>query len=277
MIVFVNGRFVPEAEALVSVFDRGFLYGDGLFETIRVRNGIPFRWNRHMDRLKSGAGFLRMTLPLDDVALRQAANELVARNNLGDALLRLALSRGPGPRGYSPREASNPTIVLSLHPLPAPKPAWSLITSSVRLPAADPLARFKTSNRLPQIRARMEADAAGADEALLLLDDSEAVAQGSSSNLFWIEGGSVCTTPLGGIVEGVTRATVIELCHSAGIKLAERSIAMDPLKRSEGVFLTLSSQGIVEAASLDRAAVRVSDITNELRRAYAERLERETG
>ena len=166
MIVFINGRFVPEEEALVPVFDRGFLYGDGLFETIRVRNGVPFQWNRHLGRLKAGAGFLGIPLPMEDDALQKTARELATRNNLPDALLRLTLSRGPGPRGYSPRDATNPTIVLSLHPLPPPKPSWSLITSTVRLPGSDPLARFKTATRLPPIRARMEADAAGADGAL---------------------------------------------------------------------------------------------------------------
>src|ERR1017187_269469 len=168
MLIFLNGQIVPEEQAVVSIFDRGFLYGDGLFETMLVFNGKPFRWAQHLQRLQCGAEFLKIKLPFTNEALRSSVAELVVKNQMPDSLLRLTLSRGVGVRGYSPKGAERPTLVMSLHPAPpinAPKtPGWRLITSSFRLPAGEPLAQFKTCNKLPQVLARAEADAAGADE-----------------------------------------------------------------------------------------------------------------
>src|SRR5579872_7032026 len=116
MIVFLNGQFVPEESAVVSVFDRGFLYGDGLFETIRIFKGKPFRWEQHLERLQRGAEFLKIKLPFSCTALPKFADELINKNQMPDALLRLTLSRGVGIRGYSPKGAEEPTVVMSLHP-----------------------------------------------------------------------------------------------------------------------------------------------------------------
>src|SRR2546427_6776280 len=115
MIVFLNGQFVPQAQAVVSVFDRGFLYGDGLFETIRVFNGKPFRWGQHLERLERGAAFLKIRLPFTADALRAPADELIARNKMPESLLRLSLSRVVGLRGYSPKGAEEPLLVMTLN------------------------------------------------------------------------------------------------------------------------------------------------------------------
>ncbi|HTH46277.1 MAG TPA: aminotransferase class IV, partial [Candidatus Limnocylindria bacterium] len=149
MIVFLNGQFVPEADAKVSVFDRSFLYGDGLFESVRVYAGQAFRWPQHLERLHAGAKFLGIRIPFTDAELTTAATELVARNGLPESNLRLVLSRGVGPRGYSPKGADSPTLVMTLHPAPVVSPEqpmrWELITSSFRIPAGDRLATFKTA------------------------------------------------------------------------------------------------------------------------------------
>src|SRR2546423_14544290 len=131
-LAFVNEKCVPEEQAAVSIFDRGFLYGDGLFATIRVCNGRPFRWRRHMLRLHRGANFLRINIPFPDPKLREYATELIRLNGMPDSILRLTISRGIGRRGYSPKMASTPTIAMSLHPLPAQgngPPIWRLRTS----------------------------------------------------------------------------------------------------------------------------------------------------
>src|SRR5438132_7655603 len=112
-LAFVNGTFVAEEQASVSIFDRGFLYGDGLFATIRVCNGRPFRWRRHLLRMNRGANFLRITLPLPDGKLREYATELIRLNNMPEAILRLTISRGIGSRGYSPKMAATPTVTMS--------------------------------------------------------------------------------------------------------------------------------------------------------------------
>jgi aminodeoxychorismate lyase len=291
MLIFLNGRFVPEGQAVVSVFDRGFLYGDGLFETLRVFNGKPFRWAQHMERLRRGAGFLKIRLPFRPEAWRGFAEELIVRNQMPDALLRLTLSRGVGRRGYSPRGAELPTLVMSLHPTPgaldsdlagsagsesgAPR-RWKLTTGSFRLPAGDPLAAFKTCNKLPQILARAEAEAAGADEALLLNTDGFVV-EAASGNLFWLDGETVCTPPpAGGILPGVTRAVVLELCRAQEVSVREANVGPEELTRQQAVFVSLSSAGIVEAESLNGRLLQHSPLTEKLRRAYAALVRAET-
>src|SRR5215471_4599082 len=216
MTVFVNGRFVSEEQAMVSVFDRGFLYGDGLFETLTVSNGRPFRWQQHWERFESGARFLNISPPFHAEEIYRFVGELIRLNKMPEALLRLTLSRGVGLRGYSPKGAELPSVVMSLHPAPAldpdRMPQWNLITSTIRLPAKEPLAQFKTCNKLPQILARAEADANGTQEALLLNSDGFVV-EATNSNFFWVQGNTVRTSPLiSGILPGVTRAVVCEIC-----------------------------------------------------------------
>ena len=269
MIVFLNGKLVPEEQALVSVFDRSFLYGDGLFETMRVINGKPFRWWDHMERLRKGGDFLGIKIPFGCKSLEKFAAELIAQNKMPDALMRLTVSRGVGPRGYSPKGADKPTLVMTLHPAPTVTSArWKLVTASLRLPAGDALAQFKTANKLAQVLARAEADAAGADEAVLLNTDGHVV-EGASSNLFWIEGKTVCTPPLtDGLLAGVTRAVTIEICKSLSLPLAERAVTPEQLRRADGVFLTLSSIGVAEAIALDGAPLATSPVAADIHRAY---------
>ncbi len=278
MLVFLNGQLVPEERAVVSVFDRGFLYGDGLFETMHIYRGKPFRWEQHFERLQRGAAFLKIKLPHSSEALRRFADELIAKNNMPDALLRVTLSRGVGVRGYSPKGAENPTLVMSLHPAPKNNDEvlhWKLITSSHRLPANEPLAQFKTCNKLAQILARAEADAAGADEALLLNTDGFVV-EGASSNLFWIDGDTVCTPPLAaGILPGVTRGVVLEICEQLSLKTREANITIEELKKADAIFVSLSSLGIVEAASLDNDPCRHSPLSLKISHAYEELVARE--
>jgi aminodeoxychorismate lyase len=293
MIVFLNGRFVPEAQATVSVFDRSFLYGDGLFETMRVANGKPFRWEQHLDRLARGAEFLDIKIPFDHPALAQFAGELIARNHLPEALLRLTLSRGVGPRGYSPRGADQPSLVMTLHPFKAPavnpEPSmgapvqtgglvrWRAHTADCRLPAGEALAQFKTCNKLAQVLARAEAEAADADEALLL-NTAGFLVEGASSNFFWIQEGTVCTPPLAsGVLAGVTRAVVRELCETLGQPFKEAQLTPAELPQVDGAFLSLSSLGLVELAEVDGTPLNRAPILPHLHAAYQTLLREECG
>jgi aminodeoxychorismate lyase len=277
VLIFLNGRFVPEQRAVVSVFDRGFLYGDGVFETLRVSNGKPFRWAPHIERFQRGADFLRIRLPLTPGKLLAVAGKLIAKNKMPDALLRITLSRGVGRRGYSPKGANSPTLVMSLHPVPAAGPAtWRLITSSLRLPVNDPLARFKTANKLTQILARAAADEAGMDDALLL-NTGGRVVEGAAGNLFWVSKDIVFTPPVSaGILPGVTRAVVLEICRKLKIKTRERAPRAKEVFSAQGVFLSLSSRGIVEAVELDGRKLRRAGIVKQIRQAYEELLRAET-
>lgn len=274
MFVFLNGKFVPEQEAVVSVFDRGFLYGDGLFETIRVANGQPFRWPQHMQRLQQGAAFLKIKLPFTAAKLRALADKLIAKNKMPDSFLRLALSRGVGMPGYSPKNANKSTLVMSLRPAPIinrKTPAqWNLITSSFHLPSNEPLARFKTANKLSQVLARAEADSVHANEALLLNTDGFVI-EGTSSNLFWIKRGTIYTPPLvAGILPGVTRSVVLEIAAKLKIPIREKNIRLKELAQTDGIFLSLSSLGIVEAKSLDQKRLKKSPLTAQIARSYTD-------
>jgi aminodeoxychorismate lyase len=268
--VFLNGRFVPEEQALVSVFDRGFLYGDGLFETLRVMNGVPLRWEAHWRRFAMGLLRLDLTVRWLPEYLRANAADLSHHNHLPDALLRLTLSRGIGERGYSPRGADSPTFVMSLHPapaLPAEAPHTKLHTPSLRLPAGDWLSACKSANKLLHVLARAEAEAAGADEALLLNPRDE-LAEAASANLFWIEGDTLHTPPLSsGALPGVTRADVLAWCQSQGIPARETTADRARLLRAHGGFLTSSACGVVEVSALDGQAIPVSPLTHRIRTA----------
>jgi branched-chain amino acid aminotransferase len=280
MKVLLQGQIVPEEAAVVSVFDRGFLYGDGLFETVRIKNGKMFRWPKHWARLVRGADFLKLRLPYPADQLAKWGHELARGNGLSDCLLRVNLSRGAGPRGYSPRGASRPTLVMTTHPVaeadPQEPPTWRLVTSSLRLPAGDPLAHFKTCNKLTQILARSEADATGANESLLLNTNGHVV-EGSSSNLFWIQKQKMCTPRIeAGILPGVTREVVFEIARNLGYETAEAEITPQQLIKAEGIFLSVTSAGIIECERLDGAELRRSPLCRELQIAYWELLETET-
>ena len=268
MTVFVNGEFVPAERAMVSVFDRGFLYGDGLFETMRVRRGQPFRWEQHLDRLERGAKFLRIRMPFERAELARLAAKLIEVNQLPDAVLRLMLSRGPGARGYSPRGANNPGFVMTLHPCPNPPASVRLVTASMRIAAADPFAPFKIASRLTQIMARAEAEDQGGEEALLL-NTAGHVAETASGNIFWIERDTLCTPPdETGALHGVTRSVVLELAAQLELPVARRNIELAQLQKSAGVFVTGSVAGVLPVSLLDGTPMPSHASIGRLRAAY---------
>jgi branched-chain amino acid aminotransferase len=276
MIVFLNGKFVAEEKAVVSVLDRGFLFGDGVWEALLIKQGRPFAWPEHVERLAAGIKFLKLTLPHTPEQLHRFALELIARNRMPDCMMRLSLSRGITARGYSPKGAVNPAIVMTLHPLPSSEgnrlPRWRVITSTIRVPVNDPITRFKTANKLAQVLARAEADAAGAQEALLLNADGY-IAEGSSSNIFWVEKDAICTTPLpAGALPGVTRRAIIELCVKIDFRCREKDATPPALHKALGAFLTMTSMGVVEIESLDGRPLCRAPVVKKLWRAYQKML-----
>ena len=279
MDVFLNGQFVTEGHAVVSINDRGFMYGDGLFETMRVFNGKPFRMAQHLERMVRGADFLRIKLPFTPKELQQFAAQLVEKNQMPDSVLRVTLTRGPGERGYTPKGAETPTMVMTLHPAPPldpnSPPQWSLITSAYRIPASDPLSSFKTTNKLVSIMARTEAVEKGADEALITNTNGE-VAETAGANLFWVYNNKICTTPTGrGVLPGLTRAVVLEICQVLALPTNKRVIKPEALKNAEGIFLTQSALGVVTIRSLNGEQVPQSPLVEKIHRAYCEMLAKE--
>jgi len=278
MIVFLNGKFLPEADAVVPLNDRGFLLGDGLFETVRVANGKPFRFAQHMERLAAGADFLKIKLPFTPVELQKFVGKLIALNQLPESVLRLTLTRGSGVRGYSTKGADQPVLAMTLHPLP-PSSAlpWSLITSSLHIPAGDGLAAFKTTSKVLNVLARAEAEAGGADEALLLNTSGE-VMETAGGNIFWISCGQVCTVPTGrGILPGVTRAVVFEICKQLDLNTREFFATPEHLRQAEGLFVTQTVLGIVPVIALDHIPIASSPLVEQFVHAYSEIIRGETG
>jgi len=263
--VWINGRFLPAGEAHVSAFDRSFLYGDGLFATVRVARNRPFLWRDHWARLLIGAHRLRIRLAPLQTELEVGLAELLRRNDSPDSLLRVHVSRGPGRRGYSVRGADSPMVMISQHPLPSSPSGWRLVTASVRLPLGDPLTAIKSANKLPHILARMEAEDQGADAALLLNSAGE-IAEADSANLFWLAGDRLATPPIAaGALGGVTRAWVLN--HAAaetGLTAEETPAAPAALQSADGVFVSLSSFGLVPVLSLDGHDLRQSGTIDRL-------------
>jgi branched-chain amino acid aminotransferase len=277
MVVFLNGKFLPEEEAVISVTDRSFLYGDGLYETLPFYGGVPFRWSAHVERLHEGLKLLRIKIPFSDKELERAALRLLELNNMADAVLRLTISRGSGPRGYSMKTAQCPVVVMTLHPLAETgNMEWRVITSSLRVLADDPLTQSKTCSKVRSVLARAEAEDRGADEALLLNERGE-ITEGAATNFFYIEDGVVCTSPLAaGLLPGVTRAAVLEVCAALGAKTAERPITPDKAAECEGAFLTVSTMGIVEVVLLDGRSLRRTPLVGKIREEYWQLVHRET-
>ena len=279
MVVFFNGQFVSESQALIPVNDRGFMYGDGLFETVRVFNSRPFRLAQHLERLVRGADYLKIKIPFAPKELLQFAGKLIEQNQMAEAILRVTLSRGPGERGYTPKPGGTPTLVMSLHPAPPLEPThpaqWHMITSAHRIPASDALAAFKTGSKLLQVVARIEAEDKGADEALLLNTNGE-VAETASANLFWVYHDKICTVPTGrGVLPGITRAVVLEICQVLGFQTNKRVIKPEALRHCDGIFLTQSSLGVICITQFDGEHIAQSPLVDQIYQTYCKMLAKE--
>ncbi len=276
MIVFLNSQFVSEDQARVSIFDRGFTYGDGLFETLRVYGGKPFRWGQHWKRLERGADALRIQLPFSSTEAFCLVEQLLEKNDLSDAVLRINLSRGVGPRGYSIAGCGQPAFVLSLHEVHKSNGPvqWKLATSSFRLLKNDPLGAIKHGNKIMQIAARLEAEEKGADEALLLNIEGEIV-EAATANFFWIQNGEIFTPPLStGALPGVTREVVAEICEKLKVPLKEKVVAREGFK-ADAAFLTASVLEIVGVATIDRLTLSPDALIEKISAAYREMVKNE--
>jgi branched-chain amino acid aminotransferase len=276
MIIFLNGQFVSESQAVVPYNDRGLTYGDGLFETMRVVNGKPFRLAQHLERMMRGAEFLRIKPPHTAKEMQKITEQLIEKNAMPDAILRVLLTRGPGRRGYLPGDSGPPTLIMSLHETPAAatdnNATWSLVTSPYRIPAADVLSSFKTTSKVLYVMARAEAAERGADEALLVNTNGEA-AETATGNLFWVYQDKICTVPTGrGVLPGITRAVVLEICQTLGLQTNKRVIKPEALRNSEGIFVTQSALGIVPVSDFDGEPVKPSPLVDQIAAAYHEML-----
>jgi aminodeoxychorismate lyase len=271
-LIFVNGEFLQEKRARVSPLDRGFLYGDAVFETIRVTNGHCFLWESHMQRLELGARYLKIVQQLTKLEIASGVKTLLSANKIRDGFVRIHLSRGIGPRGYSLRGVGSPTLVIAAYRGSAYSPARvKLMTSSVRIMADEPWTQFKTANRLPNILARREVDEAEMDEALML-NHRWTIAGASAANVFCVRGDSLWTPPLaGGGLAGTTRAFVMQTAKKMGMEVREEEMTLEDFHGAEAAFLTSAGLLVAAIESLDSKGKDVENGHVKTLRAHCEK------
>jgi len=256
-LTYINGRFVPKEEAGVSVFDHGFLYGDGVFEGIRAYNGRVFRLEEHLDRLYESARTIMLEIPLSREAMREAILETLRRNDLREAYIRPVVSRGKGDLGLDPRKCPAPTVIIivdaiQLYPPEAYARGLRTITAATRKIRPDMLnPRVKSLNYLNNILARIEANRAGVEEAIMLSADGY-VCECSADNIFIVRDGAVWTPPpFLGILQGVTRDAVLELARDLAFPTAERLFTLHDVYTAGECFLTGTGAEVAPVVEVD--------------------------
>jgi branched-chain amino acid aminotransferase len=246
--IWLNGQLLPTAAARLDAADRGLLLGDGLFETMRVVEGRPPLLSRHLTRLNEGARVLGLPVPAVD--MEAVLRQLLTANGLRQAAVRL--TRGPGPRGLLPPAELAPTLLITASPLPpAPEPIRAVVATVTRRNELSPLSRIKALGYLDQILALREAQARGAEEALML-NTAGRLACGTTANLFLVHDAALLTPPLEeGALPGITRALVLELAPGLGIAACETPLEPAMLAHAQEAFLTSSLRFLTPLASIE--------------------------
>jgi branched-chain amino acid aminotransferase len=261
MWIYLNDRFVKEDEAVVSVFDHGFLYGDGVYETIRSYGSRIFMRDQHLARLRRSADAIGMTIPIPEHRWPSLLHEAMTRNDVGhehaDAYLRITISRGAGDIGLDPALCPTPTVVIMTKPLHPPPPEHyrigvNLIVARTRrnLPSAlSP--QIKATNFLNNILAKREAIAAGAFDSILLNWESH-LTECTISNLFFVRAGRLCTPALTcGLLDGITRDIVLSLAREAQIPVDEGHFGIEAIHKADECFLTNTSMEVMPVTMVD--------------------------
>jgi branched-chain amino acid aminotransferase len=248
-VLWLNGRLVRAEDARVSPFDHGLLVGDGVFETLRVYNGVPFAWTRHHQRLVRSAAGLGLTVPTSD-ELRAAVDAVLSANELTEARLRLTVTGGPAPPGSERADGPPTVIVIALPPTPYPATV-DVVTVPWTRNEGGAVAGLKTTSYAENVRALSYARDRDAGEAIFLNTRAE-VCEATGSNIFVVGNGVVRTPPgRAGCLLGVTRALVLELCAEHGIPAEETALTPAALGDADEAFLTSSTREVQPIARAD--------------------------
>ncbi len=271
--IWLDGKLVDKDDAKISVYDHGLLYGDGVFEGIRVYSGRVFQLEAHLRRLYDSARAVRLDIPATPGEFRAAIEQTVKANNFTDCYIRAIVTRGVGCLGLNPRKCLKASIIIiadgiELYPAELYKTGMSIITASIirnHPNAVSP--RVKSLNYLNNILAKIEALDAGCQEALLLNHEGN-VAECSGDNIFIVRDGEVLTpTTSDGILEGITRDVILKLCRKLGIACAEKTLQRHDLYVADECFLTGSAAEVVPVTKLDGRVIgsgRPGPITSRL-------------
>jgi branched-chain amino acid aminotransferase len=282
-MVYLNGSLVPLADARIAVMDYGFLYGYGLFETMRAYGGKVFRLDRHLERLAGSAAMLGITV--DKSVLSSAVRDTISANSLSEARIRLTVSIGEGGTVPDPASCGKPTVLVvagEYHPLPEEvyQKGFRAIVSSVRRNSQSPVSAMKSLSYMESMLARQEARAAGVDEAICLNEEG-ILAEASMSNIFLVGDGALRTPAIAsGFLPGITREAVLELSGKLGITTVEDDITLEKLLQADEAFITNSVIEIMPLIELDGKPIgtgKPGEVTRRLMGAYKEMVKGEVG
>ena len=261
MLIYIDGEFLPKAEAKVSVFDHGLLYGDGVFEGIRSYNGRVFKLDEHLERLYDSAKSIMLQIPIPIETMKETVLETLRRNHLSEAYIRLVITRGVGDLGLDPDKCPKPSIIIiadkiALYPQKFYEEGLEIVTASVRKNYPEAInPRIKSLNYLNNILAKIEGKQSGAVEVLMLNADGY-VAECSGDNIFWLKNEVLVTPPVHmGILEGVTRNSVIDLAREAGMRVEERVFTRHDLYIADECFLTGTAAEVIPVVKIDRRVI----------------------
>jgi branched-chain amino acid aminotransferase len=259
--VYIDGEFCPKSQAKISVFDHGLLYGDGVFEGIRAYNGYVFKLKEHIDRLFQSAHAMMLTIPLTKEQTIEAVLETLRKNNMKDAYIRLVVTRGMGDLGLDPRKCPKATVIvitggITLHGDEAKLKGITTFVSWVRRQAVDATTHeIKSLNYLNSVMAKIEANIAGADEAISL-DKNGFVAEGVGENIFIVKNGILITPPAcAGALAGITSQVVRKLAAKLGIEVEEANITPFQLLTAEEAFFSGTAAEIVPIREVNKRQI----------------------
>lgn len=273
MKVWLGGRLVEEADACIPSSDRGFLLGDGVFETLRCYSGKPFALAEHLERLAEGARAIEIEPPPGE-QLERGAMAVLGAAGLADARMRITLTSGSGPGGLA-RGEGPATALITAAPLRPWPPTASAVLASWERDERSPLAGVKTTSRVESVLAQAQARRLGADEALFT-NRAGHVCEATTANVFVIRRGRVETPPLAaGCLAGITREHVLRLCARVGVDAVEAELPVEALRDADELFLTSSTREIQPLVQLDGAPVGAGEegpITRRLSEAYSRRV-----
>jgi branched-chain amino acid aminotransferase len=257
MIIYIDGKFYGERDAKVSVLDHGLLYGDGIFEGIRAYNSRVFRLKEHIDRLFCSAKSILLTIPLSPADLSKAVVQTCRRNKIRDGYIRLVVTRGVGTLGLNPNRCKNPTVIIiagkiQLYPAELYQKGMEIVTvPTVRNLHSALNPAIKSLNYLNNILAKIEANQAGCEEAVLLNADGY-VSECTGDNIFIVKEGHLMTPPLSaGALYGITRRVVLDMAAESGLKTSEPNLTRYDLFNADECFLTGTGAEVVPIVKID--------------------------
>lgn len=280
-MIYLNNKLVPKNNALISVFDHGFLYGDGVYETLRAYKGVVFKFDEHIERLFRSASMIGLKIPKVPHEIKKAVYKTIKANNQKEAFIRINISRGTGPIGLDPTLCPKPTFVIISNPFKEyPKQYFE---KGVKIAIVNVRRNFKNAlnpmikslNFLNNILATIEGQNRGAHEAIML-NYKGYVAEGTTSNIFFIKNNTLCTPELGvGILDGITRRIILDIANELRVKSKEGRFTRKDIYSADEVFISSTTREIMPVTAVDNIKIdtKIGKLTKALLMAYKKKVE----